>query len=130
MSTAAFVAGNPHAPNRQFVGWARRVQAIERYPELLGLGDAVIVAPSRLRAFAAAARRDPAGALGAGGTFTVSPLGHRAVYCFTQNQVSRGGRNSYPAGFDWCDGPLREPLLTARDSGASAYLPIRLGSAR
>jgi hypothetical protein len=59
VSTAAFVAGNPHAPNRQFVGWARRVQAIERYPELLGLGDAVIVAPSRLRAFAAAARHDP-----------------------------------------------------------------------
>ena len=128
VSTAAFVAGDPTAPNSRFVQWARRVQAIQRYPELLGLGDAVIVTPSRLRAFAAAARHDPAGALSAGGTFTVSPPGHRALYCFTQNYLSRGARNSYPAGFDWCDGPLRQPLLAARDSGASAYLPITIGT--
>ena len=126
IGTAAFLANDPHASNAEFTRWARAQHAIERYPELLGLGDAVIVPASRVPMFAAAARRDPAGSLSRAGSFTVSPPGRRPFYCFTQTYVTRSPTDTYPAGFDWCDGPLREPLLNARDSGVTAYVPIKI----
>jgi diguanylate cyclase (GGDEF)-like protein len=127
-STSAFVAGNPTASNTQFRGWASAERALQRYPEVLGLGDAVVVPQSKLAAFAAASERDPAGALSAHGNFSVAPAGRRSFYCFTAAAVNPGARNTVPAGFDYCDGPLARPILAARDSGASAYLPIQIGT--
>ena len=127
-STSAFVAGNSTASNTRFRGWATAERALQRYPEVLGLGYAVVVPQSKLAAFTAASRRDPAGALSANGAFSVVPAGQRSFYCFTGGAVNPGGTSTVPAGFDYCDGPLARPILAARDSGASAYLPIRVGA--
>jgi CHASE1-domain containing sensor protein len=48
VSAAGFVMGNPNATEQQFVGWADSVRALERYPELFGFGESVIVPASRL----------------------------------------------------------------------------------
>jgi diguanylate cyclase (GGDEF)-like protein len=127
-STSAFVAGNPAVSNAQFRVWATAERALARYPEVLGLGDAVVVSQSELAAFAAASERDPAGALPANGTFSVVPAGRRPFYCFTGAAVNPGPSSTVPAGFDYCDGPLGRSILAARDSGVSAYLPIRIGT--
>ena len=132
-STSAFVAGNPTASNTQFRGWASAERALARYPEVLGLGDAVVVPQSKLAAFAAASERDPAGALSANGAFSVVPSGPRAFYCFTAAAVNPGAANAVPAGFDYCDGPLARPirshvLVGPGAGGSSAYrrlLPLR-----
>jgi diguanylate cyclase (GGDEF)-like protein len=126
-SASAFVAGNPGASERQFVGWAKDVRALQRYPELLGMGHAVIVPASRLAAFAAAAVRHRVTAL-PGGVFRVVPPGKRAFYCLVVATVSRATSPPVPAGFDYC-GPSGPPsFLAARDSGKSAYVPFRAGT--
>jgi diguanylate cyclase (GGDEF)-like protein len=127
-SMSAFVAGNPAVSNTRFRAWATAERALARYPEVLGLGDAVLVPESKLARFAAASERDPAGALPANGIFTVVPAGRRPAYCFTGAAVNPGRASTVPAGFDYCDGPLGQPILAARDSGASAYLPIHVGA--
>ena len=126
-STSAFVAGNPTASNTRFRVWATAERALARYPEVLGLGNAVVVPQSTLAAFAAASKRDPAGALSANGTFSVVPAGRRPFYCFTGAAVNPGPASAMPAGFDYCDGPLAASILAARDTGESAYLPIQVG---
>jgi hypothetical protein len=126
-STSAFVAENPAVSNTRFRAWATAERALARYPEVMGLGDAVVVPQSKLAAFAATSERDPAGALPANGTFSVVPAGRRSFYCFTGAAVYPGSASTVPAGFDYCDGPLARSILAARDSGVSAYLPIRIG---
>ena len=127
-SMSAFVAENPTASDARFSAWATAERALARYPEVLGLGDAVLVPQSKLARFAAASERDPAGALSANGTFTVVPAGRRPFYCFTGASVNPGPASTVPAGFDYCDGPLAQPILAARDSGASTYIPIHVGT--
>jgi diguanylate cyclase (GGDEF)-like protein len=127
-STSAFIAGNPGASSAEFTQWASAERALERYPEVLGLGTAVIVPASRLGAFASAGKRDLPGSGATGRPFSVIPPGRRPFYCLTVGAAARGG-NSIPAGLDYCDGPLARPILAARDSGVSAYLPIKVGTA-
>ena len=127
-SISAFVAENPAVSNTRFRAWATAERALARYPEVLGLGDAVLVPQSELARFAATSRRDPAGALSANGTFNVVPAGRRPFYCFIAASVDPGPASTLPAGSDYCDGPLARPILAARDSGASTYIPIELGA--
>jgi len=127
VSTGAFVASERGTADTGFVPWVRRQLASGRYPEIRGLGDAVIVPFSRLSAFAASQQRERAGSQGAKGTFTVSPPGRRPFYCFAGSYVASSPQSTYPAGLDWCDGPLRQYLLAARDTGSSAYLPTGIG---
>jgi diguanylate cyclase (GGDEF)-like protein len=109
-------------------GWTRSIQAFDRYPEILGIGHTVIVPASALAAFAAAAVRDPAGPLGPGGRFVVVPAGHRPFYCLEDAGASRSTQDAFPAGFDFCSGALGRASLLARDSGSTAYAPIKAGS--
>jgi diguanylate cyclase (GGDEF)-like protein len=127
-SASSFVAGNPNASSSRFGEWANAERALARYPEVLGLGYAVVIPASDLARFAAAAVRDPAGSLSSGRVFSVVPSGTRSFYCFTAGAVHPGASNTVPAGYDYCDGPLGRPILAARDSGASAYIPIQVGT--
>ena len=126
VSAGGFVAGNPNASNDQFVQWASSVRALQRYPEIVGLGYVVIVPASKLAAFAAKAVRDPAGPLAAGGVFRVVPPGHRSLYCLIVGAAQRNGLGSFPAGYDFCG--AGQSSLGGRDSGASAYEPLQFGS--
>ena len=127
VGAGAFLATNPHASNAQFVHWTAAARAFQRYPELLGLGHAVIVPASGLAAFAKAAERDPPGPLSANGTFQVLPPGRRSFYCFALQEAGRTVQDTEPAGYDFCDqgGPAN---LSSRDSGADTYVPIRTGT--
>jgi diguanylate cyclase (GGDEF)-like protein len=130
VSASGFIAGDPTASNAEFVRWASSVEALERYPELIGFGRAVIVPAAELPAFAARAVTDPAGPLAADGTFEVVPPGTRSYYCLAVAAVQRGGGGALPAGHDFCSpGPAGSVLLSSRDSGESAYLPIQAGKA-
>jgi diguanylate cyclase (GGDEF)-like protein len=126
VSAGGFVAGNPNASNAQFVEWASSVQALQRYPELIGLGHVVIVPASKLAAFAAQAVRDPVGALPADGVFRVLPPGNRSFYCLVAGATQRSGPGSFPAGYDFCG--TGQSSLSGRDSGASAYQPLQAGT--
>jgi diguanylate cyclase (GGDEF)-like protein len=127
VGAGAFVSGDPRASNSQFVEWTRAARAFPRYPEVLGLGHAVIVPASQLAAFAAAALRDPVGRLSARGTFVVVPPGRRAFYCLAVGGAGRSAGDAEPAGYDFC-GPGGPANLASRDSGASTYVPIRHGT--
>jgi PAS domain S-box-containing protein len=126
VSANGFVTGNPNASNAQFQRWVRSARALERYPELQGLGYLKFVPASKLAAFGAAAERHPAGPLAADGTFRVVPRGQRPFYCFSAVGIGRATTNiTFPAGFDFCAIPLIGPSIRgARDSGASAYVPV------
>jgi diguanylate cyclase (GGDEF)-like protein len=126
VSARGFIAGNPRASNEQFVQWANSVDALGRYPELVGIGNAVIVTAADLPAFAAQAVRDPTGPLAANGTFEVVPPGSRPYYCLTTGGLQRRGQTAFPAGTDYCPpGPVGSATLATRDSGKGVYLPIR-----
>jgi hypothetical protein len=126
VSAAGFVVGNPNATEKQFIRWADSVNALQRYPELFGLGESVIVPASQLKAFAAQAVANPSAPLGPGGTFQVTPPGKRAFYCFSdlgQNRQSGGP----PVGHDFCSGAQGAAALADRDSGQGDYVPIVFG---
>jgi diguanylate cyclase (GGDEF)-like protein len=127
VSADGFLAGNPDATNAQFGRWVHSVQALKRYPEIIGLGHSVVVPAAKLAAFAKAARRDPTGPLSANGAFKVIPAGRRPFYCLSVGSVTRTPRDAFPAGYDFCDGDLGRASRAARDSGASAYVPIKAG---
>src|ERR1039458_7793444 len=96
VSAGGFVAANPNASNRQFVQWANSVRALQRYPELFGLGHVVIVPAAKLAAFAARALRDPVTPLPADSVFTVLPPGHRSSYCLLAGAIYSSGSLSPP----------------------------------
>jgi diguanylate cyclase (GGDEF)-like protein len=126
VSAAGFVMGNPNATEQQFVGWADSVRALERYPELFGFGESVIVPASRLKVFEAEAVANPSAPLGPGRTFQVIPPGKRAFYCFSQLGQNRQSGGP-PAGHDFCAGDQGAAALADRDSGHGDYVPIVFG---
>jgi hypothetical protein len=71
------VASTSDASHAQFVQWVSSVRAFERYPELQGVGELVIVPASELPAFTAHTVKDPSGALAPDGSFQVIPPGVR-----------------------------------------------------
>ncbi|MCU1493217.1 MAG: hypothetical protein JWO62_981, partial [Acidimicrobiaceae bacterium] len=119
----AFVVRDPGATEAEFLQWTSSVRAFERYPELQGIAEVVIVPASKLSAFAKRAVAAPTGSLGYGGTFQVIPAGARPYYCLQTVSQSRDARVATPAALDYCKSALGPGLLTARDSGASAYEP-------
>jgi diguanylate cyclase (GGDEF)-like protein len=127
ISAGAFVVVNPDASEGQFLQWANSVSALQRYPELIGFGESVIVPASQLSAFADHAEAHPIGPLGPKGTFQVVPPGERALYCFSRIQDRRAGSVSVPAGYDFCAGSEGAAALASRDSGRGSYAPITFG---
>jgi diguanylate cyclase (GGDEF)-like protein len=123
VSAAGFVVGNPDATQAQFQQWTKSIRAFERYPELQGLAEVVLIPGSRLSAFEARAVADPTSSPGSGGTFKVTPPGARPYYCFITLSQARTGILDVPAGFDLCDTALGPGLIAARDSGKGSYQP-------
>jgi diguanylate cyclase (GGDEF)-like protein len=126
VSAAGFVISDPGATELDFVRWADSVRALERYPELNGFGESVMVQSSQLKAFAARAVADPSAPLSAGGTFQVIPPGKRSFYCFSQVGQNRSSSDA-PVGFDYCAGEQGAAALVSRDSGQGTYVPIVFG---
>jgi diguanylate cyclase (GGDEF)-like protein len=128
VSAGAFVVGNPGASQAEFLQWTHSVRAFERYPELQGIAEMELVPASQLNAFAARAEADPAGRLGPGGTFQITPAGTRPYYCLITVAQGRPALSTIPAGTDYCDTVLGPGLMKARDSGEGAYLPSGVGT--
>ena len=118
VNAGAFIIGNPSASELQFQGWVANAQLFRRYPELLGIGEVVLVPASGMKAFVA----DHGGA-----GFQVSPAGLRADYCFSTLTQGRSGQSLVPAAADVCASNLGPALLAVRDSGQSAYVPYGSG---
>jgi PAS domain S-box-containing protein len=121
---AAFIAANPNASNTQFVQWAKSVRAMQRYPELQGVGEVVIVNDAQLDRFGARVISDPPHPLPASGKFEVVPPGHRPFYCFSSASESRTAEG-VPAGLDFCASNVSS--LRARDAGVGSYEPFPVG---
>jgi diguanylate cyclase (GGDEF)-like protein len=126
VGAGAFFTDNPDASQTDFLQWTNTVQAFQRYPELQGIAEILMVPMSQLSAFAARAEIDPPGPLAANGTYQVDPLGVRPFYCLEAVSQSRGTQ-TIPAGIDYCDTSVGSGLLKARDSGQGAYEPFQLG---
>ena len=126
VSATGFFLGTPYATNDQFLAWANTVQAMTRYPELLGWGEVVMVTPAQLEAYMAIAAADPAGVVS--GDFELIPPGDRPFYCLFASGQSRTPDLGAPPGFDYCAGPAGLPILAARDSGLSSYQSIDTGN--
>ncbi len=127
VAAGAAIVDSPNMSQTDFVTWTSEVHAFGRYPEIQGIAELVVVPASQLDAFAARARQDPAGPLAEGGTFQVTPSGNRPFYCLATVSESRTGASTTPAGLDFCATKLGGPLLSARDSGQTAYLPYETG---
>jgi diguanylate cyclase (GGDEF)-like protein len=130
VSAGGFVAGNSKLTETQFVQWAQSVHVLERYPEVLGIGYSVIVPAAALPAFVAQAEVDPTGPLAANGIYQVVPPGSRPFYCLDVGNLSRNAQSALPVGLDFCaTSPAGPASLSARDSGQSAYVPLKVGKA-
>jgi len=128
VSAGGFVVRNPDTSQAELVQWANSIRVFERYPEVLGLAELVMVPASQLTEFAARAEADPTGLPVAGATFQVTPPGARPYYCLAIASKSRSAHSAPPAGLDFCATALGEPLLKVRDSGQEAYVPYGTGS--
>jgi diguanylate cyclase (GGDEF)-like protein len=128
LSTGAYFVSFPGATQGDFQRWMSSLDAFQRYPELSGVAEVVIVPRSQLSAYEASAIAHPAGPLGPGKTFQVIPSGSRPYYCFARVEVARGGHSTEPAGLDFCDTPLGPLFLKARDDGEGAYVPYGSGA--
>jgi diguanylate cyclase (GGDEF)-like protein len=128
-SADGFIAENPDPSNKAFLRWGTSVSALARYPELVGLGLAVVVPAAELPAFAERELKDPTGPLAANGTFEVEPAGARPFYCFVTAQFGRTAQSLFPVGDNLCSGVNRlSALLSSELTGAGAYTPIKDGA--
>jgi diguanylate cyclase (GGDEF)-like protein len=127
VNAGAFFVTGANSSQTQFRQWMAASSTFSRYPELTGIAEVVVVPASKLGAFEARSLANPAGTLGAGGTFQITPPGTRPYYCFADVSQSKSGQSVLPAGFDYCDTILGPAFLKSRDSGEGAYLPFGAG---
>jgi diguanylate cyclase (GGDEF)-like protein len=126
VNTGAFIINNPGASEGQFQRWVNSERLFERFPDLIGIGNVVLVPASGLSAYAAGVE---AASATARGTFQVSPPGARPYYCFASLTLASGGRPTSPSNLDLCDTVLGPSFITARDSGHNTYIPYGTGKA-
>ena len=126
VSATGFFLASPGATNDEFVAWANAVDALNRYPELLGWGQVVMVTAAQLKAYEAMAAADPAGVVS--GPFSLVPPGDRPFYCLFSSGQNRNPGTGAPAGFDYCAGAAGVPIIAARDSGLSSYQAVDTGN--
>jgi diguanylate cyclase (GGDEF)-like protein len=126
VNTGAFIINNPSASLAQFQTWVSSDRIFERFPELIGIGNVVLVPASQLSEFAVRTESDSGSAPG---TFHVSPPGSRPYYCFATLSESPSGTAISPPNLDVCDTVLGPSFIKARDSGESTYLPYGTGKA-
>ena len=128
VSASAFLIRDPDAPTAEFNEWASVSRVLARYPEVEGLGFAVIVPASELQAYSAAVITDPETPFAPNGAFQVVPPGDRPFYCFARLGLFRSGQPLAPAGFDYCADTSGNSVLGGRDTGLSSYAPLALGA--
>ena len=104
VSAGTFLTANPHATMAQFRQWVATPGVFSRFPEIQGLAEVVIVPEADLAAYAARSEADPAGTLGPGATFQVTPAGSRPFYCF-ERSPSPGPTDSPPRPTPTCAPP-------------------------
>jgi diguanylate cyclase (GGDEF)-like protein len=133
VSARAFIVGRPYSSEAAFRRWITAEEALSRYPELEGGGEVVLVPRAQLRPFLASHSAEPTAPLAPGRSFEVVPPGSRPFYCLVSLSFNRtvNPTTAVPAGLDYCAIPssLRTAFLTARDSGANAYLLYHSGQA-
>ena len=128
ISTRGFITGNPGATQAQFVRWSESIEALQRFPELSGLGFVVVVPDAQLAAFGKQALLDPVAQAPANHSFQVLPPGRRAFYCLSKLGRFRGVESFVPIGFDACgSSAARSVAFAARDSGLGSYSPVTVG---
>jgi len=120
VSASAFFLGNPNASAVQFASWSRSMQARQRYPELLGWGEVVVVPAAQLRAFSATISHTHK-------PLQLLPPGARPSYCLVRVEQTMSVPS--PAGLDYCAGATGAPIIASRDSGRSSYGVVDLGGA-
>ena len=120
VNATAFVVAHPNVSNGEFVRWGKSVRALDRYPELRGIGLVMPVPAARLAAFAARVVADPPYPLAADGIFRVVPPGIRPFYCLLSAALSRENLN-IPTGYDYC---ASNASFVTRDSGVDSYQPF------
>ncbi len=123
----AFYRGDRVTTNVEFVQWANAEQSLSRYPELLGIGMAVMVPSWQLPSFEARARTDPVGTPSPDGRLHVVPAGDRPFYCLAVSGFSRAADSAALAGTDIC--AISPDILASRDTGTGVYLPVSTGAA-
>jgi diguanylate cyclase (GGDEF)-like protein len=121
----AYLAGNPRVSESQFLRWASALHSLSRYPELLGMTNAVIVRESRLTSFSRWAEAHPWSSFGDAHRLVVSPPGIRPSYCLSTVGELRSASFGPTSGYDFCSTGLGPALLAARDSGNPTYAPFR-----
>jgi hypothetical protein len=127
VSTGSFFDSFPRATQPDFRRWMSSLDAFQRYPELSGVAEVVIVPKRQLHAYELSTMANPPAPLAPNGTFQVIPSGSRPYYCFARVEVARGV-STEPAGLDFCKTPLGPLFLRARDTGRGAYLPFGSGT--
>jgi len=129
----AYLAGDAEGPNeseRGFRRWIASVEALTRYPEVMGGGMIQFVPRAQLAAFARKVVAEPAIGVQPGEPFRLVPSGQRPYYCFVALSFSRRVESQSAAlpGLDYCaTASLRQTILQARESGRNEYVPLTTG---
>ena len=126
VTATGFFLGDPNATRAQFNAWSTSVQALQRFPELLGWGEVLRIPASQLAAFAAEFPPGPSAGSTSTGSFHPIPAGARPYYCLGGAGQSRIPQPS--AALDYCAGATGASLLASRDSGRGVYGAINLGN--
>jgi diguanylate cyclase (GGDEF)-like protein len=127
VNTGAFVVNTPNATQAQFQQWLNSERLFARFPELVGIGEVVLVPAASLAEFGSHAE---VGSSTSSEAFQVVPSGDRPYYCFTTFASSPSGESTTPPNLDVCDSFVGPILLKSRDSGQSAYTPYGVGRQR
>jgi diguanylate cyclase (GGDEF)-like protein len=126
VNVKAFLLTNPNTTQAEFSRWIAASDIYARYPGIEGLAEVEYVPAADLPAFVA---RYDTGALGSGGSLSVTPSGARSYYCLISVTSSRPGEVATPAGLDFCTTVLGPALIDAADSGKGAVVPGKFTSA-
>jgi diguanylate cyclase (GGDEF)-like protein len=124
-TAAGFFLGDPGATNTQFRAWSTSVQALARFPELIGWSEVLRVPASQLSAYAATFVTGSSAGSAGNGAFHPIPNGVRPYYCLAGAGQARIPVPSAP--LDYCAGATGAQLLASLDSGQGEYGAINLG---
>jgi diguanylate cyclase (GGDEF)-like protein len=124
-TAAGFFLGDPGATSAQLRAWSTSVQALARYPELVGLTDVLWVPASQLSAYAARFVNGTSAGSAGSASFHPTPSGARPYYCLAGARQERIAEAAPPV--DYCAGALGTQLLASRDSGQGEYGAVNLG---
>ena len=116
MSAGAAAVDHKQLTEAKFMTWAHAIQAGPRYPELVGVGYAVLVPATHLAAFVRKVDAHPSASQPA---FKLTPAGNRASYCLNEVAFARSSKLAPPAGLDFC---AADSLLSTRTSGQTRII--------